>query len=133
MEIKGKLIEKSETANVTATFKKREFVLEYAENPQYPEFIKFELIQDKCDQLDGFNIGQEINVAFNLKGRKWTDPQGVVKYFNSLQAWKLSAAHDITVGTPSNKPSVEPEALSGQSEPEWLQSTSGTDGDDLPF
>lgn len=132
MEIKGKLIEKSETVNVTASFKKREFVLEYAENPQYPEFIKFELIQDKCDQLDGFNVGQEINVAFNLKGRKWTDPQGVVKYFNSLQAWKLSAAHNIAANT-SSKPAVESEALTGQSEPEWLQSTSGVEGDDLPF
>tara|TARA_R110000868_G_scaffold339087_3_gene599840 strand:+ start:717 stop:1115 length:399 start_codon:yes stop_codon:yes gene_type:complete len=132
MEIKGKLIEKSETANVTASFKKREFVLEYAENPQYPEFVKFELIQDKCDLLDGFNNGQEINVAFNLKGRKWTDPQGVVKYFNSLQAWKLSAAHDIAT-KPTSKASAEPEALTGQSEPEWLQSTSGAEGDDLPF
>lgn len=131
MEVKGKLIEKFETTNVTATFKKREFVLEYAENPQYPEFIKFELIQDKCDQLDGFNAGQEINVAFNLKGRKWTDPQGSVKYFNSLQAWKLSAVHDIAPA--QDAPSTESEAMSGQTEPEWLQSSSGGEGDDLPF
>lgn len=131
MEVKGKLIEKFDTTNVTATFKKREFVLEYAENPQYPEFIKFELIQDKCDQLDGFNAGQEINVAFNLKGRKWTDPQGSVKYFNSLQAWKLSAVHDIAPTQAA--PPTESEALSGQTEPEWLQSSSGGEGDDLPF
>ncbi|MFY0652529.1 MAG: DUF3127 domain-containing protein [Cyclobacteriaceae bacterium] len=131
MEIKGKLLEKFDTANVTATFKKREFVVEYAENPQYPEIIKFELIQDKCDQLDAFNTGQEINIAFNLKGRKWTDPQGNVKYFNSLQAWKLSAVNDIA-STPG-APAEDAAPLEGQQEPEWLQSSSGAEGDDLPF
>ena len=79
MEIKGKLVEKYETTNVTSSFKKREFVMEYAENPQYPEYIKFELIQEKCDQLDSFNVGKELNIAFNLKGRKWSDPQASLR------------------------------------------------------
>jgi len=108
MEIKAKLIEKFETAQVSASFRKREFVVEYAENPQYPEFVKFELIQDKCDQLDGFNIGQELDVAFNLKGRKWTNPKGETVYFNSLQAWKISAANDI-----SSAPNAAPASESG--------------------
>ena len=89
MEVKGKIIEIMETAKVTESFQKREFVIEYAENPQYPEFLKFELIQDKCALLDGFNAGEEITVQFNLKGRKWTDRNGEVKYFNSLQAWRI--------------------------------------------
>ena len=76
MEVKGKLVEIFETIQVSASFKKREFVLEYAENPQYPEVIKFEMIQDKCDLLDAYQVGQEVNVAFNLKGRKWVDPKG---------------------------------------------------------
>ncbi len=49
MNIKAKLLEKSETQQISASFKKREFVVEYSENPQYPEFVKFELIQDKCE------------------------------------------------------------------------------------
>ena len=132
MEIKGKLIEKFDTASVTASFRKREFIMEYAENPQYPEYIKFELIQDKCEQLDAFNPGQELNVAFNLKGRKWTDPQGSVKYFNSLQAWKISAVHDIAKPSPSTPP-VADGSLDNVQEPEWLQSSGGGEGDDLPF
>lgn len=130
MEIKAKLIEKFDTQQVTASFKKREFVVEYADNPQYPEFPKFELIQDKCDQLDAFNIGQEINISFNLKGRKWTDPQGNVKYFNSLQAWKLAAVHDLSAPAENHGSN---EALDSQSEPEWLQSESSAETDDLPF
>jgi hypothetical protein len=131
MEIKAKLLEKFETAQVSASFRKREFVVEYAENPQYPEFIKFELIQDKCEQLDGFNVGQEINVAFNLKGRKWTNPKGEVVYFNSLQAWRVSAANDIAAAPAQGAPAAgEAENLT---EPEWLNNNSEAATDDLPF
>lgn len=89
MNIIGKLIEKSDTIEVSESFRKREFVIEYAENPQYPELLQFELVQSNCEQLDNFKEGDEIDVYFNLKGRKWTSPQGEVKYFNSLQAWKI--------------------------------------------
>ncbi|CAN5163992.1 DUF3127 domain-containing protein [soil metagenome] len=89
MDIKGKIIEINNTVQVSDKFRKREFVVEYAENSQYPEYIKFELTQEKCDLLNGFNPGQEVEVYFNLKGRRWTDPKGETKYFNSLQAWKI--------------------------------------------
>ncbi|CAD5256794.1 MULTISPECIES: DUF3127 domain-containing protein [unclassified Imperialibacter] len=127
MDIKGKLLEKSETTNVTASFKKREFVVEFAENPQYPEYVKFELIQDKCDLINDFEPGQEIEVHFNLKGRKWTDPKGEVKYFNSLQAWRILpvGAQAATGSSPSG------EAPPPAEEPEWLSASS--EDDDLPF
>ncbi len=89
MKIKAKMLEIFEIKQITDTFKKREFVIEYAENSQYPEFLKFELIQDKCDILDKFSIGQEVEVHFNLKGRKWTNPKGEIVYFNTLQAWRI--------------------------------------------
>ncbi len=130
MEIKAKLLEKFETAQVSNSFRKREFVVEYSENPQYPEFIKFELIQDKCEQLDGFNVGQELNIAFNLKGRKWTNPKGEVVYFNSLQAWRVSAANDVSNSQPANDTADAAENLT---EPEWLNSSNDTEADDLPF
>lgn len=132
MEIKAKLLEKYDTATFGANgFKKREFVVEYIENPQFPEFIKFELIQDKCDLLDGFSIGQEMNIAFNLKGRKWTNPKGEVVYFNSLQAWKLSAANDIAA-TPS-APGQQDDASASLTEPDWLTADNSGEADDLPF
>jgi hypothetical protein len=129
MNIKGKLLEKFDTQQVTDSFRKREFVVEYAENPQYPEFIKFELIQTNCEQLDGVDVGQEINVNFNLKGRKWTDKNGEVKYFNSLQAWRLERANDIE-STSTNSGSVEGDL----NPPEWLSNQPGPQADDdLPF
>jgi hypothetical protein len=92
MEITGKIIVLEDTVQVSEKFRKREFVIEYADNPQYPEYIKFEIVQDKCTILDNFAVGQEVQVYFDLRGRKWTDRQGQTKYFNSLQAWRLNPA-----------------------------------------
>ncbi|SNT30536.1 protein of unknown function [Ekhidna lutea] len=121
MIVEGKIVEKYDTQTIKETFKKREFVLEFAENPQYPEFVKFELIQSNCDQLDSINVGDDVTVNFNLKGRKWTDPQGQVKYFNSLQAWRVdpksSSAGQETPPPPSQ---------------EWAKEDFSQD-DDLPF
>ena len=115
---------------VSPTFKKREFVIEVIEGV-YPELIKFEAIQDKCDLLNNIAVGQEVAVSFNLKGRKWTDPKtGVDKYFNSHHAWKIEA-----VGQPEAAP---PEAaappvtdLTGVEPPPMT--AGGIEEDDIPF
>ena len=92
-EITGKLIEKFETQNVSDKFKKREFVIEYQDNPNlsFSEMLKFQLTQDRCGLIDMHEIGQEIKVAFNLKGRRW-EKDGNVNYFTNLEAWKIEAA-----------------------------------------
>ncbi|WP_258104822.1 DUF3127 domain-containing protein [Marinoscillum sp. MHG1-6] len=127
MNIEGKLIEKFETQNVTESFKKREFVVEYADNPQYPEFLKFELIQNNCQQLDSFNVGDKINVNFNLKGRKWTNQKGETNYFNSLQAWRLEKTGSPEPSAPSMDTPPPP-----STEDSWMDQSSAAD-DDLPF
>ena len=91
-EITGNIVVIEDTMQITETFTKREFVLEVIDNnPEYPELIKFEVIKDKCSLLDSFQVGQEVTIAYNVKGRKWTDKQGKDKYFNTLQAWKINA------------------------------------------
>jgi len=89
MQIEGTVHEVSSTQQVTDKLTKRELILEYAENPQYPEYIKFEAIQDRCALLDNVKPGQTVTVHFNLKGRPWTDKAGKKTYFNSLQVWKV--------------------------------------------
>ena len=91
MNIKGKLIEIFDTIQITETFKKREFIIQDNKNPEYPEYIKVEVIQDKVALLDNINIGDEINVLINIKGRKWEDKEGNIKYFNSIQGWKIES------------------------------------------
>ena len=121
MIVEGKIVEKYDTQNIKETFKKREFVLEYAENPQYPEYIKFELIQSNCEELDNINVGEAGTVNFNLKGRKWTDPNGEVKYFNSLQAWRIDAKSGGSAMETPPPPTQE-----------WAKEDFSQD-DDLPF
>jgi len=94
MNIQGKLIEIFDTIQITETFKKREFILQDNKNTEYPEFIKIELIQDKVSLLDSLNLGDEINVLINIKGRKWEDKEGKIKYFNSIQGWKIESENE---------------------------------------
>lgn len=126
MDIKAKIEKIFPAQQVTASFKKREFVVEFAENPQYPEYVKFECIQDKCDMLDNFSAGQLVTISFNLKGRKWTDPKGEDKYFNTLQAWRISA--DNGESQSQSGGNTPPPPAAGD-EPDWLSE----DSDDLPF
>lgn len=89
MIIEGKLYAKMDVQQITDSFKKREFVVEYADNPMYPQFVKFELIQDRCNLVDSVEVGDKVEVTFNLRGREWTSPQGEKKYFNTLDAWRI--------------------------------------------
>mgnify|MGYP001181499391 CR=1 FL=1 len=91
MNIKGKLIEIFDTVQVTETFKKREFIIQDNKNLEYPEYIKVELIQDKVSLLDSLNIGDEINVLINIKGRKWEDKEGNIRYFRVWNGTELTS------------------------------------------
>jgi hypothetical protein len=89
MEIRGTVIAIGETQQVTEKFKKRDLIVEYAENPTYPEQVKFEANQAGCDKLDELRAGDDITVHFNLRGRAWKDKSGVNQYFNTLNVWKF--------------------------------------------
>lgn len=84
-EIVGKLHKKFDTESKTATFQARDFVIE-ADDGRYPQMVKFQLVQDKCDEIDKYNEGDMIRVHFNLRGREW---QG--KYFTNLNAWRIES------------------------------------------
>lgn len=99
----GILKVKNQEQQISEKFKKREFVLTVDPTSNYPQFVSFQLTQDKCGLLDQFNEGDEIKVNFNLRGREWRTKEGELKYFNSLEAWKLESS-----GT-AQKSSPEPE------------------------
>lgn len=123
-ELEGKLIEKFDTQQVTGTFRKREFVVEkkeVANGREFIETIKFQLVQDRCDQLDNFHVGNPIKVNFNIKGRRW-EKNGNVNYFNNLEAWRLESA-----GEPEMRDDAPP-----PSEADFMIETDDAN-DDLPF
>jgi hypothetical protein len=92
MEAIGKLHTIFETKQVSERFSKREFVVELADNPKYPQVVLFQLTGDRCSQLDGMRVGDEVRIEFSLRGREWRSPSGELKYFNSLDVWKVEPA-----------------------------------------
>lgn len=96
-ELVGNLIVKEDEQAITGSFKKREFVIEVANerNADWNDYIKFQLTQDRCSQLDPFNLGEAVKVSFNIKGRKW-EKDGKVNYFSNLEAWRMEKAQANT-------------------------------------
>ncbi|MBE7176893.1 MAG: DUF3127 domain-containing protein [Mucilaginibacter polytrichastri] len=128
MDIKGKVHEIGETAQVTDSLRKRELVVEYAENPQYPEYIKFEAIQDRTALMDGLAVGDDVEVSFNLKGRPWTNREGKTVYFTTLQLWKVNK---VNAAAPAA--GAAPQQQTPQYAPPVDLNAGSSDDDDLPF
>ena len=121
-EIVGKLHKKYDTESKTATFQAREFVIEV--DGTYPQFVKFQLTQDKCDLLDKYNEGDSLRVYFDLRGREW---QG--KYFTNLNAWKLEEGIAAKAAPPP--PAGDFPTMNDQ--PTVSSSSDSPVEDDLPF
>ena len=128
-KITGTIKVMNPTVQVSEKFSKREFVL--TENTsQYPQDILFQAVQDRCALLDGMNVGEQIEVSFNLRGREWTSPQGEVKYFNSLDAWRIDKmGQGMPAGGPSN---MDLNAVPSSNSVDALL-TANDETDDLPF
>ena len=88
MEITGKLKVIKETEDIGSSgFQKRDCVVTTDE--AYPQHILVQFVQDKCNLLTGFNVGEEVKIDINLRGREWTNPAGEVVYFNTIQGWRI--------------------------------------------
>lgn len=126
MNVVGRIKRVDDVQQVTASFKKREFVIETQE--QYPESIPFELAQESVDLINQFKIGDVVNVTFALKGRDWTNPQGVVKTFLTLRALSIK---NLNNGEPAN---AATSTGSGDLPSNLVpQDFNAGDDDDLPF
>jgi len=85
-----------ETQSFGEKFQKREFVVETDE--QYPETLKLEFINDQCDALDTYSVGEVVTVAFVPKGNEY---QG--KYYVQLRAIAISGVTDKFVEKENKK------------------------------
>lgn len=91
MEVTGKVKVIANTQEVgTSGFKKRDIVVTTDE--QYPQHILIQFVQDKCDLLNTFNVGENVTIGINLRGREWTSPKGEIQYFNTIQGWRINKA-----------------------------------------
>lgn len=119
-EVEGKLIKKFDTESKTQSFQAREFVIEVSDG-NYPQMVKFQLVQDRCSLVDGYNEGEQIKVHFDLRGREWNG-----RYFTNLNAWRLERPESAPA--PQGPPAADEGFPSAGDEP-----VQDTDADDLPF
>ncbi|WP_310560876.1 DUF3127 domain-containing protein [Flavobacterium sp.] len=126
MEVTGKIKMIDQTKEVgSAGFKKRDVVVTTDE--QYPQHILVQFVQDKCDLLNTYQVGEAVKIDINLRGREWTNPQGETVYFNTIQGWRIAKvqadASSNQVAPPMPAAAAFPPATSlNEDEP-----------DDLPF
>lgn len=121
MEVTGRIKVIADVQQISATFKKREVVVTTEE--QYPQHLMIEFTQDKTDLLNQYNVGEQVRVSINLRGREWTNPQGETKYFNSIQGWRIENLQQASA--PQNMPPVD------QFQP--APDLTDNEPDDLPF
>ena len=126
MEVVGKVKVINAVQQVSASFKKRELVVTTDE--QYPQMIMIEFTQDKCDLLNNYNVGEQVKVSINLRGREWVNPQGETKYFNSIQGWTIERMES---GMPASAQQMPPMPAAQAFEP--ASDFKEEDHDDLPF
>ena len=126
-KFQGKIKVINDTQVISEKFKKREFVVTDTSS-MYPQDVMFQSVQDKCDMLNGYAIEEQVEVSFNLRGREWTSPDGVVKYFNTLDAWRIEK-----MGQGGGIPSAGPSDMSLDTPPSTEAKPGADEKDDLPF
>jgi single-strand DNA-binding protein len=123
-ETEGILHKKYEIESKSSSFQTREFVI--TTEGTYPQYVKFQLTQDKCGVIDPCNEGEKVKVYFDLRGREW---QG--KYFTNLNAWKVEkvSGTNAEIQGAASMPNLPPVFEENQD----MSSGLPADFDDLPF
>ena len=118
MEIQGRIktIFATETVGQNG-FQKRDLVI--TTDGQYPQDIIIQFAQGNCAVLDRFQVGQIVKIHFNLQGREWTNPQGEVKYFNTVVGWKIEIVQPMQQYQPTMQYQQAPQGYVQQ--PQYAQ------------
>lgn len=96
MEIQGRIkqVFPSQTMGQNG-FEKRDLVI--ITEDIYPQTIIIQFTQQCCDLLDSLQVGQNVKVYINIKGREWRSPYGEIKYFNTIEGWKIEVIQTTNV------------------------------------
>ncbi|MCL1910364.1 MAG: DUF3127 domain-containing protein [Kiritimatiellaeota bacterium] len=115
-------------------FTKRELIVT-SEEERFPQNVAFEFLKERADMLEGVNESDRVTVHFDISSREWTAPDGAVKYFTSLRAWKLDKA-DESGGAAAARPAAAPRPATSSAAPAAAMpkdAATAEGNDDLPF
>jgi len=120
MNLEGTIKEIFETKEFGSNgFTKREMVLTTGD--KYPQPILIEFTKARCSLLDNYAVGQKVNISINILGKEWVSPQGDIKYFTSINGWRIEA-----VGTSETPLDNMPDKI-------YNKAINDDEPDDLPF
>ena len=91
-----------DSKQITEKFTKRDLVLTVTDG-KYDQHVSFTFVNDNVNKLDSIAEGQEVEVSFNINGREWEDKSGEIKYFNTLQGWRVDEAEVAQVSEPQSE------------------------------
>ena len=126
MELQGTIKKIGETQTFASGFQKRELVLLTEE--QYPQPIQIDFLSDKIDLLNNVSEGESVKVGINIRGREWKNPQGEVKYFNSITGWRIEKVSGENTNTEAPQPNTFEKPA-----PITNDNPFGDEDEDLPF
>ena len=126
MELQGTIKKIGETQTFASGFQKRELVLLTEE--QYPQPIQIDFLSDKIDLLNNVSEGESVKIGINIRGKEWTNPQGEVKYFNSITGWRIEKVSGENTNTEAPQPNTFEKPA-----PITNDNPFGDEDSDLPF
>ena len=126
MELQGTVKKLGETQTFASGFQKKELVILTEE--QYPQPIQIDFLSDKIDLLNNVSEGESVKIGINIRGREWTNPQGEVKYFNSITGWRIEKVSGENTNTQAPQPNTFEKPA-----PITNDNPFGDEQDELPF
>ena len=118
MKVTGKIHFVGQVKQVSDKFKSKDVVI--LTDEKYPQYISIQFTQDKTELVSQTNIGEQVEVSINLRGREWKSPTGEIKYFNTIEGWQINSAERAN-------------EMASERLAEVPQAPLRIDDDDLPF
>lgn len=148
-QITGRLLAIGQTVQIPTksgnTFNKREFLLDATthdpytlERSPYENILPLEVSEEKCAELDRFQVGDVVTISFSLQGRQWQTQDGETKRMTSVRCYKLEkratcTQADTAQWAPQPQPAQQPVPTTTQPFPPQVDAAGNAVEDQLPF
>lgn len=124
MKVTGKIHNVGALRLINEKFKSKDVVI--VTEDKFPQYITVQFTQDKTSLVNQEDVGEQVEISINLRGRKWESPQGEIKYFNTIEGWQISAVKNFDARKYAEKEADK--MFRRDIEQEYID-----DNDDLPF
>ena len=121
MKLEGSVYKIFEEQKISDNFSKRDLILLTHEN--YPQHIKIQFVNSNIYKLDKLSLKDHVEVSINIRGREWESPQKELKYFVTLEGWRIDKINTT----------LQPEDGIQPPTPDLEKYDLPTNQDDLPF